>query len=112
MMIAMPEIRSFPRTKTEPTKRILLIPIILIVLGYLMLVKWWIFGILPLQFVGAILALTGGLSIFLVGMVFADLWAAHRRTKIIIEAREEKGLPSELDEDQIEDPFEETLNGD
>ncbi len=77
-----------------------------------MLVKWWVFGILPLQFVGAVLALTGALSIFLVGMIFADLWAAHRRTKQIIEAREEKGLPSERDEDLKEDPFEETLNGD
>ncbi len=108
----MPAIRSFPRTRTEPRKRILLIPVVLIVLGYLMLVGWWIFGLLPLQFLGAILALTGVMSIFLVGMVFGDLWAAHRRTKQIIKSREEKGLPSERDEDIIEDPFEETLDGD
>ena len=107
----MPEIRSFPRTRTEPRKRILLIPICLIVIGYLMLIEWWIFGFLPLQFIGAILSLTGVVTIFLVGMVFADLWAAHRRTKQIIMAREEKGLPAEKDEDLIEDPFEETLTG-
>ena len=107
----MPEIRSFPMTRTEPRKRILLIPIILIVLGYLMLVKWWIFGFLPLQLVGAVLALTGTMSIFLVGMVFADLWAAHRRTQQIIKDREEKGLPDESEEALMEDPFEETLDG-
>lgn len=111
-MIRMPEVRSFPITRTEPRKRILLIPIILIVLGYLMLVKWWIFGFLPLQLIGAVLSLTGVLTIFLVGMVFADLWAAHRRTTQIIKAREEKGLPDEREEDLMEDPFEETLEGD
>jgi hypothetical protein len=110
-MIRMPEIRSFPMTRTEPRKRILLIPIILIVLGYLMLIKWGIFGLLPLQLIGAVLALTGTMSIFLVGMVFADLWAAHRRTQQIIKDREEKGLPSEHEEDMMEDPFEETLDG-
>ena len=108
----MPELRSFPKTRNEPRKRILLIPVFLIILGYLMLIQWWIFGLLPLQFIGAILALTGVMSIFLVGMVFADLWAAHRRTKQIIKNREEKGLPTERDEDLIEDPFEETLNDD
>jgi hypothetical protein len=112
LMFAMPEIRSFPRTRSEPRKRILLIPIFLIVLGYLMLIEWWIFGLFPLQFIGAILSLTGVMTIFLVGMVFADLWAAHRRTKDIIKAREEKGLPTEEDEDLFEDPFEETLDGD
>ncbi len=111
-MIVMSAIRSFPRTRNEPRKRILLIPITLIVLGYLMLVQWWIFSLLPLQFFGAILALTGVMSVFLVGMLFADLWAAHRRTKQIIKSREEQGLPTERDEDMIEDPFEETLNGD
>jgi len=108
----MRELRSFPKTRTEPRKRILLIPIILIVLGYLMLVEWWVFGLLPLRFIGAILALTGVLTVFLVGMVFADLWVAHRRTKQMIKDRELKGLPTEDDDDLIEDPFEETINGD
>ena len=61
------------------------------------------------QFIGAILSLTGVLTIFLVGMVFADLWAAHRRTKQIIREREEKGLETKDDEDFDEDPFEEAL---
>jgi FtsZ-interacting cell division protein ZipA len=77
-----------------------------------MLVEWWIFGFFPLQFIGSILSLTGVLTIFLVGMVFADLWAAHRRTKQIFKDREEKGLPTEHDEDTIEDPFLETLDDD
>jgi hypothetical protein len=59
------------------------------------------------QFIGAILSLTGVLTIFLVGMVFADLWVAHRRTKQMIKAREERGLKTEDDDDLIEDPFEE-----
>lgn len=62
-----------------------------------------------LQFLGAILSLTGVLTIFLVGMVFADLWTSHRRTKQIIQDREERGLPSEEDESLEEDPFEESL---
>jgi hypothetical protein len=103
----MPEIRSFPRTRNEPRKRILLIPVILIVVGYLMLTEWWIFAFLPLRFFGAILSLTGVLVIFLVGMVFADLWAAHRRTKDIIKAREDKGLETEKEDNLDEDPFEE-----
>ena len=76
------------------------------------MVEWWIFGLLPLQFIGSILSLTGVLTLFLVGMVFADLWAAHRRTKDIIKAREERGLSSKRDEDLTEDPFVETLDDD
>jgi hypothetical protein len=103
----MPEIRSFPRTRDEPRKRILLIPIILIVLGYWMLTKWWIFGLLPLQFFGAILSLTGTLVIFLVGMVFADLWASHRRSRKYYESRRVNGEEKEVEEEIMEDPFEE-----
>ena len=62
-----------------------------------------------LQFIGAILSLTGVLTIFLVGMVFADLWTSHRRTKQIIKDREERGLSTEEDEALEEDPFEEAL---
>lgn len=99
----MPEIRSFPRTRREPQKRILSIPVILLAVGFILLLfPGW-------QFIGSILSLTGVLTIFLVGMVFADLWAAHRRTKQIIQEREERGLQTEEDEDLEEDPFEETL---
>lgn len=99
----MPKIRSFPRTRHEPQKRVLLIPVILLVGGsILLLFPGW-------QFIGAVLSLTGVLTIFLVGMVFADLWTSHRRTKQIIRDREERGLQTEEDEDLEEDPFEETL---
>lgn len=46
---------------------------------------------------------------FLVGMVFADLWAAHRRTQQMMKDREERGLMTEEDEDLDEDPFEEVI---
>jgi hypothetical protein len=97
----MPKIRSFPRTRHEPQKRILLIPVFLLIGGSILLL------IPGLQFIGAILSLTGVLTIFLVGMVFADLWTSYRRTKQIIREREERGLQSEEDEDFEEDPFEE-----
>ncbi|MFW9792893.1 MAG: hypothetical protein ACFFEE_01220 [Candidatus Thorarchaeota archaeon] len=98
----MPEIRSFPRTRSEPRKRILLIPVSLLFAGSILM-------FFPgFQFIGAILALTGVMTIFLVGMVFADLWTSHRRTKQLIQAREERGLKTEDDEDLDEDPFEET----
>lgn len=99
----MPEIRSFPRTRQEPQKRILLIPVVLLVSGTLLLF------IPGLQFIGSVLSLTGVLVIFLVGVVFADLWAAHRRTRQIIKDREERGLRTEEDEDLDEDPFEEAI---
>jgi hypothetical protein len=98
-----PKIRSFPKTRNEPQKRILLIPFILLFGGSFLLI------VPGLQFIGAILSLTGVLTIFLVGMVFADLWTSHRRTKQIIKEREERGLTTEEDEDFEEDPFEETL---
>ena len=99
----MPTIQSFPRTRHEPQKRILLIPVFLLVGGSILLL------IPGLQFIGAILSLTGVLTIFLVGMVFADLWTSHRRTKQIIREREERGLQTEEDVDLEEDPFEEAL---
>ena len=77
-----------------------------------MLVRWWIFGWLPLQFIGAILSLTGVMTVFLVGMVFADIWSSHRRTRDIIKAREERGLETtEESFEEMEDPFEETYEG-
>lgn len=99
----MPEIRSFPRTRQEPQKRLLLIPIIFIVGGTILLF------IPGLQFIGSVVSLTGVLVIFLVGMVFADLWAAHRRTRQIIQDREERGFKTDEDEDLDEDPFEESM---
>jgi hypothetical protein len=77
-----------------------------------MLVRWWIFGWLPLQFIGAILSLTGVMTVFLVGMVFADLWSSHRRTRDIIKARDKQGLETPEDDfETLEDPFEETYEG-
>lgn len=64
-----------------------------------------------LQFLGTIIALTGALTTFLVGAVYADLWASHRRTQQLVKARQKEGheLPeSDLDIPPVEDPFEET----
>jgi len=66
-----------------------------------------------LRFIGSIIALAGVLTVFLVGMVFADLWAASRRTKDIIKAREErmKELEDEKKEEYDEsDPFLDALD--
>lgn len=76
-------IRPFPRTREEPRKRILAIPFILIIVGMLMNVIHPV-----LRFLGTVIAFAGVLTVFLVGMVFADLWASARRTKDIIKARE------------------------
>jgi hypothetical protein len=112
-MVAM-EVRAFPRTKREPRKRILLIPIILIVGGLLLILAH------PyLRFIGTVIALTGSLTVFIVGMIFADLWASARRTKQIVKEREarknEQGatLSKEgVDEDDIADadPFKESFD--
>ena len=81
-MIAM-EVRAFPRTKREPRKRILLIPVILIAGGLLLILAH------PyLRFIGTVIALTGSLTVFIVGMIFADLWASARRTKQIVKDRQ------------------------
>ena len=101
------KVRAFPETRKEPRKRILLIPPIMIFGGYgLMLLHE------SLRFIGSIIALAGVLTVFLVGMVFADLWAASRRTKDIIKAREKR--MKELDAEEAEeydesDPFLDTL---
>ena len=67
-----------------------------------------------LMFWGAIISLTGALVIFLVGTVYADLWAAHRRTQQMIKDRDERFAAGEevadIDEPEIENPFEETYN--
>ena len=62
-----------------------------------------------LRFIGAVISLTGVLTIFLVGMVFADLWASSRRTKDIIKAREERMEQEEKEDSEAKadeaDPF-------
>ncbi|MFX1369659.1 MAG: hypothetical protein ACFFAY_13775 [Promethearchaeota archaeon] len=99
-------IRAFPKTRKEPRKRILAIPIILLAVGLSL-------NFVPvLRFIGTILALTGVMAIFLVGMVYADLWASAKRTKDIIKAREARD--AELDSEEIDsmvgpDPFEESF---
>ncbi|MGV9170930.1 MAG: hypothetical protein ACOC38_13470 [Promethearchaeia archaeon] len=96
------KVKSFPRTREEPRKRILLIPVILIAVGFLLT------NLHPaLRFIGIILAFAGTLCIFLVGMVFADLWVSSRRTKDITKAREES--EREYTDEDLEDPFVELL---
>ena len=78
------------------------------VIGYLM-------TFVPiLMFWGAIISLTGALVIFLVGTVYADLWAAHRRTQQLIKDRDERFAEAEelpdIEDPVAEDPFEETYD--
>ncbi len=66
-----------------------------------------------LMFWGAIISLTGALVMFLVGIVYADLWAAHRRTQQMIKDRDERFAENDVpdvEEPVIEDPFEETYD--
>ncbi|MFW9920668.1 MAG: hypothetical protein ACFFED_13775 [Candidatus Thorarchaeota archaeon] len=101
------KVRAFPETRKEPRKRILVIPPVMIFggLGLMLLHE-------TLRFIGAIISLAGVLTVFLVGMVFADLWAASRRTKDIIKAREKRieelGEEEKKDYDES-DPFLDTL---
>ncbi|MDH4213844.1 MAG: hypothetical protein OEV85_07980 [Candidatus Thorarchaeota archaeon] len=100
-------VRSFPRTRNKPQKRILLVPIILMFGG------WAMTFVYILQFLGTIIALTGALTTFLVGAVYADLWASHRRTQQMIKERQKEDLkiPEEdIDAPVIEDPFEESYD--
>ncbi|MHA1962648.1 MAG: hypothetical protein ACW99U_20850 [Candidatus Thorarchaeota archaeon] len=108
------EVRAFPRTQREPRKRILLIPVILMVGGLLLNLAHP-----TLRFIGTIIALTGSLTVFLVGMVFADLWVSARRTKQIMKEREERMsdqgdtlTEEEVDENDIigPDPFKESFD--
>jgi len=77
------------------------------VIGYLMTF------VQLLMFWGTIISFTGALVVFLVGMVYADLWAAHRRTQQMIKDRDERFSEEEetdTDESEITDPFEETYD--
>ncbi|RDE15758.1 MAG: hypothetical protein C4K48_02965 [Candidatus Thorarchaeota archaeon] len=98
-------VRSFPRTHNKPPKWILLVPFILMVGGWAMTFVYF------LQFLGSIIALTGALTIFLVGAVYADLWASYRRTQQLIKGRQEEGRVTSAAADipPAEDPFEETF---
>jgi len=97
-------VRAFPKTRKEPQKRILLIPVVLVIGGYgLILLHPW----LGTGFLGILLALTGVLSVFLVGMVFADLWASARRTRQMMDKR--RAELAEGTDDDIPDPFEEEI---
>ena len=100
-------VRSFPRTKNKPQKRWLLVPILLMIIGYAMT------SVQILMFWGAIISLTGALVLFLVGIVYADLWAAHRRTQQMIKDRDERFAENDVpdvEEPVIENPFEETYD--
>ncbi|MHA1781126.1 MAG: hypothetical protein ACTSYL_09735 [Candidatus Thorarchaeota archaeon] len=115
-------VRSFPKTRNEPRKRILLIPILLLVLGYVLML---LHPYISTGFLGAVISMAGVLSIFLVGMVFADLWAASKRTKDIIKAREARRAAeaqaapatgpataqdvAKDDDEEYPDPFEEEI---
>jgi hypothetical protein len=105
------EVRKFPRTRNEPRKRILLIPIVMIAGGLIMN------ALHPsLRFIGTVVSLAGALTVFLVGMVFADLWSSARQTRKMQEMRASNfGSPSDdLEADDLigPDPFEESLDAD
>ncbi|MGY5861952.1 MAG: hypothetical protein RTU09_06220 [Candidatus Thorarchaeota archaeon] len=95
--------RAFPETRKEPRKRILLIPVLLVFGGLLLTT------IEILRFIGSVLALTGVLTLFMVGMVYADLLAASKRTKDLIEARKARNIGAS-EEPIDEDPFVDTLH--
>ncbi len=95
-------VRAFPPTREEPKKRLLLIPVVLIFggMGLTMLHP-------ALRLIGSIIALTGVLSVFLVGMVVADLWAASRRTRSLARERD---VGAVLSAEGVEtDPFEDAV---
>ncbi|MHA2423725.1 MAG: hypothetical protein ACXAEF_03000 [Candidatus Thorarchaeota archaeon] len=101
-------IRAFPETRSEPRKRILAIPFMMVFGGLgLTLIHD------ALRFIGTIIAFTGVLVVFLVGMVFADLWASSRRTKDIIKDREKRMKREAQEESEViadeSDPFLDTL---
>ncbi len=100
-------IRSFPKTRNEPRKRILLIPVVLILGGYVLTL---LHPVLGTGFIGILLALTGVLSVFLVGMVFADIWVSARRTRQMIERRQrELADDSDVSDEDIPDPFQDEM---
>ncbi|MFW9803240.1 MAG: hypothetical protein ACFFFC_11335 [Candidatus Thorarchaeota archaeon] len=114
-MVAM-GVKAFPRTQREPRKRILLIPIFLMIGGLLLNLAHPYF-----RFIGTVIALAGSLTVFLVGMVFADLWVSARRTRQLMKDRQarmndqdatlpEEGVESEdiSGPDPFTESFEET----
>ena len=100
-------VKSFPRTRSKPQKRILLVPFVLMIGGWIMTFVY------ILQFLGTIIAMTGALTFFLVSVVYADLWAAQRRTQQLITERQKEGQDmheEDADRSMIEDPFKETYD--
>jgi hypothetical protein len=102
-------VRSFPERRDEPGKKVLLIPVVLLVAGALLM---WTHPILSTGFIGAVIALTGVMSIFLVGMVYADLWVSHRRTKQMIEERRASMQDEAPETSEEYDPFLDELEDD
>lgn len=95
-------VRPFPR-RSEPRKRLLLIPVVLIFGGLAL-------TFIPyLQFLGIVISLAGALSLFLVGMIMGDMWAASRRLSKIGREHDEKGSLDDAAENDI-DPFEDLLS--
>lgn len=78
-----------------------------------MIIGYFLTFVQLFMFWGVIISLTGALVTFLVGTVYADLWAAHRRTQQTIKDRDERFSEQEeadIDEPVIRDPFEETYD--
>jgi hypothetical protein len=101
-------VRQFPESRGEPRKRILLIPAVLIFGGMLLtyLHPW-----LSTGFIGIVISLAGAISLFLVGMVFADLWASNRLTKSLTR----EGITADVgarEGGSAVDPFEDELESD
>lgn len=69
----------------------------------------WLHPVLSTGFIGAVVALTGVMSVFLVGMVYADLWVAHRRTKQMVKERQASFQEAESHEMDDYDPFRDEL---
>ncbi len=95
-------VRAFPPTREEPKKRLLLIPVVLIFGGYGLTLLHP-----ALRFIGSIISLTGVLSVFLVGMVVADLWASSRRTRAMVRERGEDAGEESME--VVDDPFEDAI---
>lgn len=62
-------------------------------------------------FFGIVISFAGAISLFLVGMVFADLWASARRTKSLMKARRISDNGS-VEKSPAFDPFEDELEHD
>ncbi len=96
------KIRPFPAGDRAPNIKVLLIPVILMVFGWLLVV---LHPYLSTGFIGILIALTGALVMFPVGLLFADMFAA---TKV-------RRMKTTQNEDVLTggyniDPFEQTVD--